>query len=273
MEPMQGAPLGVEQVKANLASQFSRAQKYLNAQMGRFDKETLRRIENGEVKIFDKAIYHRAVVRGGQGNTSTHLLRPDNKRREGISRFNGISLQKSENMVIAAIGVRYGLYILEAPDVQYTNDDDIENAYAAQASYHSQAMFPNVDTLQFDRVYDPQSREFLNMVPNALRSATIYISIDGKVITSMMLDEFLIASWNAPGGLKVAAALPLECLQMLREEQPITIEIRHPISSRQLPTSIQYVSTDPNAPAGVVTRDIYHFIETTLYGPGTTPVI
>lgn len=270
---MQGAPLGAEQIKANLAAQFSRAQKYFNAQLARLDKETQRRIDAGEIKLQDQALYHRAVVRGGTGNSSVHLLRPDNKKREGISRFNGVFLPKTSNMVISAIGIRYGMYVVEAPDVLYTADDDIENAYAALASYHSQAMFPNVDTLQFDRVYDPQNREFLNMVPSALRSATVYISVEGKVICAMMLDEFLIASWNAPGGLKAAAALPLECLQFLREEQPITIEIRHPQTSKQLPATLDFISDDPSAPVGVVTRDVYHFLETTFYGPGTVPII
>ena len=261
-----------EQRAAQLAATYSRAQRYFLAQTARLDVETQRRIGAQSIKFIEAAFFHKAIIKDAQSGGIQNLVRNDAQRRPGISVLQNGKLAKGVNMAVERIGFRYGQLRVPVGTAANLTDEQIENSFAAYATYTSQGAFPNLTNLDFQRTFNAHDSEFVSMIPPALRNAEVAVLHDGNVVWTGLIDEFLMASWNSTADLKKrGSSIELDTFFMLFEDKPIDIQLKMPQRGpgAALPAQIQFTSTDVNAPAGVQTLDLLHFAEFTFYGPST----
>ena len=133
------------------------AQDFLSKVSGKLDSETIRRINNGEIKLEEAAHYIRRAITG-QGGTN-ELINNTTVEKNGVVSFDKARLHEGEHLVLKALRLGWASTALA--------DGTKNPAEVVFSSKKSAAM------------------------PAALRSANLIISQDNKVIFKRSIEDLL----------------------------------------------------------------------------------
>jgi hypothetical protein len=133
------------------------AQDFLSKVSGKLDSETIRRINNGEIKLEEVAHYLRRAITG-QGGTN-EMINNTTVEKNGVVSFDKARLHEGEHMVLKALRLGWAT----TPKVDGTTNP-------------AEVVFSSKKSAQ---------------MPAALRSANLIISQDNKVIFKRAIEDLL----------------------------------------------------------------------------------